>query len=362
MSQKPEITHDPLKPWKYILLPTTIKTAPDFFPPLLKAFFAICIVGSIFLVFSYTFSRNSGRLDYSERSWVRKDSSGYGVGDGDEGETNITHIMFGISGSAKTWNNRRHFSELWWKPNITRGFVWLDEDPAGKVPWPEKSPPYRVDIRGDPYGLLAAHPVAPLVSLHHLDYVQPLFPGLNRIDSLKKLVGAYNVDPGRALQRAFCYDLSRNWSVSVSWGYTVQLYPSLVTAKEMDTPFKTFVTWMNSDQEPFTFNTRVMSSDPCQKPVIYFLDRVQDLGRGQTLTSYQRRLAVPGKECGRKDYVPALSVRFINVTAATFSPNMWKKAPRRQCCEVVNGATIGVDGGLQIRIRGCNRWESVTPP
>jgi len=30
----------------------------------------------------------------------------------------------------------------------------------------------QVDIRGDAYGMLAAHPVAPLVSLHHLDHIQ----------------------------------------------------------------------------------------------------------------------------------------------------------------------------------------------
>ncbi|THG09026.1 hypothetical protein TEA_026931 [Camellia sinensis var. sinensis] len=71
----------------------------------------------------------------------------------------------------------------------------------------------KVDIRGDPYGLLAAQPAAPLVSLHHLDYVQPMFPGLTQIDSLNKLVQAYNLDLGRILQHCFCYDLNRNWSI-----------------------------------------------------------------------------------------------------------------------------------------------------
>ncbi|KAK8485834.1 hypothetical protein V6N13_149682 [Hibiscus sabdariffa] len=67
----------------------------------------------------------------------------------------------------------------------------------------------KVDIRGNPYGLLAAHPLAPLVSLHHLDYVQPVFPGMTQIESLKKLTTAYEMDPSRALQQSFCYNLKR---------------------------------------------------------------------------------------------------------------------------------------------------------
>ncbi|THF96611.1 hypothetical protein TEA_004264 [Camellia sinensis var. sinensis] len=184
---------------------------------------------------------------------------------------------------------------------------------------------HQVDVRGDPYGLLAAHPVAPLVSLHHLDYVQALFPGLTQIDSLKKLIQAYNLDPGRILQQSFCYDLSRNWSISVSWGYTVQLYPTLVLAKELETPFQTFVSWRSWSQEPFTFNTRVMSSDPCERPVIYFLDQVEEVKMGQTRTTYKRFLGESRKECGQEDYVPVLSVEFVTVLAATFQPDMWKK-------------------------------------
>lgn len=56
--------------------------------------------------------------------------------------TNVSHILFGIGGSAQSWDTRRLFSDLWWKPNITRGYVWLEEKP--NQPWPETSPPYKV--------------------------------------------------------------------------------------------------------------------------------------------------------------------------------------------------------------------------
>ncbi|KAH7514484.1 hypothetical protein FEM48_Zijuj11G0094400 [Ziziphus jujuba var. spinosa] len=412
--------------------------------------------------------------------------------------TNISHILFGIGGSAKTWNQRRHYCELWWRPDVNRGFVWLDERPPENETWPETSPPYivseetssfkyscwygsrsairiarivkesfelglenvrwfvmgdddtvfftdnlvtvlakydhnqmyyiggnsesveqdvrhsytmayggggfaisyplaaelvrvldgcinryhsfygsdqkvqgclseigvpiskelgfhQMDIRGDPYGLLAAHPLAPLVSLHHLDYVKPLFPNLTRKDSLRKLYGAYETDTGRALQHSFCYDLLRNWSISVSWGYTVQLYPSLMTAKQLETALLTFRSWRTWSKEPFTFNTRSLSSNPCERPIMYFLDWVEKDDTGRTLTTYKRHKDESIKDCDRVDYAAALAIRSFNVSATHYDRELWNKAPRRQCCEVMNGSDV-VDGVIQLQIRA---WHAL---
>ncbi|KAK9076698.1 hypothetical protein SSX86_005032 [Deinandra increscens subsp. villosa] len=46
--------------------------------------------------------------------------------------TEISHVLFGISGSVHTWVERRRYSELWWQPNVTHGFVWMDEQPDPK--------------------------------------------------------------------------------------------------------------------------------------------------------------------------------------------------------------------------------------
>lgn len=163
------------------------------------------------------------------------------------------------------------------------------------------------------------------MSLHHLDYLQPIFPGLTRVGSVKKLVQAYNADPGRALQHSFCYDLQRNWSVSVAWGYTVQLYPKLVSSKTLETAFRTFVSWRSWSNEPFTFNTRIMSSDPCEVPVIYFMDRVQVINEmGLTVTGYAQT-AKQGKLCERPDYSFAMSIQAVNVSAHKLQPHTWKK-------------------------------------
>nr|BBF89609.1 hypothetical protein [Oryza glaberrima] len=55
----------------------------------------------------------------------------------------LSHIVFGIGASARTWDKRRRYAELWWRPREMRGHVWLDEQPVG--PWPATTcPPYRV--------------------------------------------------------------------------------------------------------------------------------------------------------------------------------------------------------------------------
>ncbi|KAK8466509.1 hypothetical protein PHAVU_008G117500 [Phaseolus vulgaris] len=223
---------------------------------------------------------------------------------------------------------------------------------------------HQVDIRGKPYGLLASHPVAPLVSLHHMDYVDPIFPNMTRVDAVKKLVTAYERDSGRALQKSFCYDLRRNWSVSVSWGYSVEIYPTLRRAKELETAFRTFRTWRSWSDGPFIFNTRPVGSDPCEKPVLFMLDRVLNVGEDKTRSIYRRHEDTVGNVCKRDEYAQALDVQYVNVLAPRFMPDEWKKAPRRQCCEIVN-ASDGVmnnNSVVGVKIRGCHRLESVTPP
>ncbi|KAF5179536.1 glycosyltransferase [Thalictrum thalictroides] len=213
---------------------------------------------------------------------------------------------------------------------------------------------HQFDIRGNPYGLLAAHPIAPLISLHHLDAVTPLFPNNTRLDSLKLLLGAYQVDPGRILQHSFCHDLERNWSISVSWGYSVQIYPSLLNAKVLGAALLTFKTWRSWNDAPFSFDTRMISSDPCERPILYFLDRVDELGNGETLTSYKRFVGETGMDCDNA----ALAVHRITVSATRMEPDEWKKAPRRQCCEIVNREN-GVKTVIHVRMRKCKPSESV---
>ena len=171
--------------------------------------------------------------------------------------------------------------------------------------------------------------MAPLVSLHHIDAVSPIFPRQTHLGSLKSLFQAYRVDPARTLQQSFCYDRRRNWSFSVSWGYTAQLYSWVVPAHMLETPLQTFKTWRSQSQGPFTFNTRSVTSDPCEQPVIYFLDEVREGAKGgETMSSYRRSAQAQvqsGKACERPDYAPIMAVQRIKVSALKMSPHDWKK-------------------------------------
>ena len=60
--------------------------------------------------------------------------------------TNISHIVFSIVGSMNTWKYKRHYSESWWRPNVTRGHVFFERPPSGEfLPWSNLSAPFRVN-------------------------------------------------------------------------------------------------------------------------------------------------------------------------------------------------------------------------
>lgn len=182
---------------------------------------------------------------------------------------------------------------------------------------------FQLDLRGDPYGLLAAHPLAPLVSLHHIDQLNSLFPNQTQIHSLKKLMSAYNLDPARIVQQSLCYDHKRRWSISISWGYTIQIYKTMLSAADLQMPMQTFQTWRTWSDGPFTFNTRHMSSDPCQQPAMFFLDQVKMVGTRGSITSYKRYAAKGANECKRAD-VNNVEVQRIRVSALKLDPEYWK--------------------------------------
>ncbi|TKY63326.1 DNA polymerase eta [Spatholobus suberectus] len=489
------------KAWKSLVFPTIKLT--NLLSLFLKAGLALCTFFIISLFFYLSLSLYSHNYHHSPSLHLHHFTISHSSSTFENNEsTNISHIVFGIGGSTKTWQNRRHYTELWWQPNVTRGFMWLELPIPSKEMWPETLPPYKVsgnttsfkythmagsrsairlarilketfqlglenvrwfvmgdddtvfftenlvtvlakydhnemyyiggnsesveqnvaltydmayggggfaisyplaaalvkildgcinryaalfgsdqkvqaciseigvqltkelgfhqtDIRGNLYGLLAAHPMAPLVSLHHLDAVNPLFFDMTQVESLKKLVSTYKMDPGRTLQKSVCYDLIQNWTISVSWGYNVELYRSLQMPNELQTPFKTFKTWRGND-DPFTFNTRLVSLNPCERPLVFYLDRIEDVGLGEwTQSSYKIYEDVLFKEFNCS--VPAVKVQYINVTASYFKPELWKKAPRRQCCNIIEG-TDEANNVVQVEIRGCHHFESATPP
>lgn len=417
----------------------------------------------------------------------------------DSSPTNISHIAFGIAGSTRTWRNRGLYSDLWWKPGATRGFVFLDGKPGGEIAglfkighrissdwrrfrhtggsdsavriarivvdlyraglpdvrwfvmgdddtvfFPEnvaavlagydhqkmvyvggnsesveqdvmhaygmafggggfaisyplaaalaeemdgcleryhyfygsdqrvwacaaefgvdlsrESGFHQIDIKGDPHGLLAAHPVAPIVSLHHLDYVSPLFRGKTQLESLAALMKAYDIDPSRTFQQCICYHRDHQWSISISWGYTVHLYPLILTPTDLKRPLLTFRTWRSQSDGPFTFNTRPTDPNPCRQPIIFYLDKVRKESGDQTVTIYRKSKAKLGEKCDG-NYTRATTVEKIIVLAPKMDPREWKQRTRRRhCCDIMKENPTKKGKILNIRIRKCKNTERI---
>ncbi|KAK6141680.1 hypothetical protein DH2020_024573 [Rehmannia glutinosa] len=333
--------------------------------------------------------------------------------------TNLSHLGFGLLGSEKAWHNRKAYIESWWRPNATRGLLYLDKNPAGDdiLPWSTASPPYRVsnddlitgflgeikprdpvmirmvyaimevfreldnenlrwlvmgdddsvffvdnivdvlaqydhmkyyylggqsefimsnywysfnqgfggagfmlsyplakalandmenclrrhaglssadlitmiDLRGDISGFLSSHPKFPLISLHHLDKVDPIFPNMDRFESTRHLMKAAVVDQSRMLQQTICHHRQTNWSFSISWGYSAHIYEKIMPRSHLQNPIETFEPWSSTPRPPpqYMFNTRVPSNDSCEAPHVFFFKKVKKASAG-ILTTYSR--------------------------------------------------------------------------
>lgn len=63
----------------------------------------------------------------------------------DRGPTNLSHVVFVIVGSLKTWRGRRAYLESWWQPNVSRGYLFLDGRPKNWLLCPSTCPPLRIN-------------------------------------------------------------------------------------------------------------------------------------------------------------------------------------------------------------------------
>ncbi|KAG2375648.1 uncharacterized protein HKW66_Vig0161980 [Vigna angularis] len=157
---------------------------------------------------------------------------------------------------------------------------------------------HQYDVYGNLLGLLAAHPVTPLVSLHHLDVVEPIFPNVTRIEALQRLTIPMKLDSASLVQQSICYDKKRKWTISVSWGFAVQIFRGIFTQREMEMPSRTFLNWYRrADYTAYAFNTRPVSRNPCQKPFVFYFSKAKlNSTLKHTVTEYERHL-VPHPEC-----------------------------------------------------------------
>ncbi|KAJ8768687.1 hypothetical protein K2173_023591 [Erythroxylum novogranatense] len=202
------------------------------------------------------------------------------------------------------------------------------------VPLSREAGFHQYDVYGDLLGLLSAHPVTPLASLHHLDVVQPIFPRMNRARGLQHLFKSVNLDSASVMQQSICYDTTRYWSISVSWGFVVQVWRGVISPRELEMPSRTFLNWYKrADYTAYAFNTRPVTKHPCSKPFIFYMYANRyDRARKQTMGIYHS-YNTGSPVCRWKMDSPEK----INSIVVLKKPDVhrWQKSPRRDCCRVL---------------------------
>ncbi|TKY45255.1 Beta-1,3-N-acetylglucosaminyltransferase lunatic fringe [Spatholobus suberectus] len=217
---------------------------------------------------------------------------------------------------------------------------------------------HQYDVYGDLLGLLGAHPVTPLVTLHHLDVVQPIFPMMNRVQSLQHLMKSVKQDSGSIIQQSICYDQKRYWSISVSWGYVVQVLRGVLSPRELEMPTRTFLNWYKrADYTAYAFNTRPVTKNPCQKAFLVYMNKTQyDPARKQIIGTYSRYKS-KSPYCTWKMESPEVIDSII--VSKRRDPLRWQRSPRRDCCRVLPSTK---NSTMYIWVGSCQEGEVTSSP
>ncbi|PHT34664.1 hypothetical protein CQW23_26464 [Capsicum baccatum] len=213
---------------------------------------------------------------------------------------------------------------------------------------------HQIDLRGDLSGFLSSHPKSLLVSLHHFDMVDPIFPSMDRAQSGYHILNAANYDQSRMLQQTICHKRSTNWTFSVSWGYSAHIYEKIMPRSWLQNPIETFKTWAKSPRPPhYMFDTRRPSWDPCEAPHVFFFKSVERTPRNEILTTYSR--AWP-RGIGACSYTGNYSAEYIS-EIHVYSPATKRiEIDRCECCDIVHETG---SSKADIKYRECKEDEII---
>lgn len=144
------------------------------------------------------------------------------------------------------------------------------------------------DIRGNAHGILAAHPITPFISIHHVEAVEPLYSGLSHLESLKLFTKASRVNPRSFLQRAIGYDRDERITFAVSLGYVVQVFPNIVLPRELERSELTFTAWNRiANRFEFDLDTKDPLKSVCKKSIKFFLRNIFEDGSVSVSTYFR---------------------------------------------------------------------------
>uniref|UniRef100_K4D9F8 Uncharacterized protein n=1 Tax=Solanum lycopersicum TaxID=4081 RepID=K4D9F8_SOLLC len=148
---------------------------------------------------------------------------------------------------------------------------------------------HQIDLRGDISGFLSYHPKSLLTYIHHFDMFDPIFPFMDRAQSIFHLQNAAKYDQSRMSQQTICHHRSKSWTFSVSWGYSVHIYEKIMPRSWIQSPIETFKPWQNSPNPPgYMFDVRSTSRDPCEASHVFFFNSVERTPKNEIVTTYTR--------------------------------------------------------------------------
>ncbi|KAK4725748.1 hypothetical protein R3W88_030665 [Solanum pinnatisectum] len=219
-----------------------------------------------------------------------------------------------------------------------------------------------LDMRGDISGLLSSHSKTPLLSLHHIDSIAPIFPLMDRAKSLRHfmkaaIMKAAKFDQSRLLQQIICHHRLSNWTFSVSWGYSVHIYEKIMPRSHLIKPIQTFKTWIKKPKSPpyYMFNTRPCTNDSCETPHVFFFKTIGKMkNKNEIWTTYFRSEAqgLPSN-CSIDGDRPTNYVNKIQV----YSPRAKRtEMDRCECCDIIH--TSG-SNKAKIKLRECFTNEKI---
>ncbi|GKB99796.1 uncharacterized protein Tco_0985933 [Tanacetum coccineum] len=136
--------------------------------------------------------------------------------------------------------------------------------------------------------ILAVHHLAPLVSLHHTDYLDPIFPNMTNRNAMRHLYNAAKLDSQRILQQTVCYDRWFSWTISVSWGYAIEVFNGHVLLPDVLRVPASFKPWKKGNllNSLFSFDMREHNRDPCKRPVVFHMNKTY-LEGDETISIYK---------------------------------------------------------------------------
>ncbi|OIT35085.1 PREDICTED: uncharacterized protein LOC109243832 [Nicotiana attenuata] len=203
---------------------------------------------------------------------------------------------------------------------------------------------HQIDLHGDLTGFLSSHPKSLLMSLHHLDMVEPIFPSMDRSQSVFHLQNAAKYDQSRMLQQTICHKRSSNWTFSVSWGYSAHIYEKIMPRSWIQNPIETFLPWGETPNPPrFMFDTRNFSLDPCEAPHLFFFNSIEKTPRNEIHTMYTRAWPRAIGACLSNGNYSAEYVSEIHVYS---SATKRIEIDRCECCDIIHE-----DGSKEARIK-----------